>query len=96
METKTENPITTELAKQNVTEAVIPEPTTPTFNAVRGSHEPTMSPPKITEISDEEKLFRYASALESVSTPDVKTSEGIEVLKNANKLINEAINLLRK
>jgi hypothetical protein len=57
---------------------------------------PPASQPVIKEVSDEEKLFRYASALESVSTPDVKTSEGIEVLKNANKLINEAINLLRK
>jgi hypothetical protein len=76
--------------------AVIPEPIIPTYNAVRGSHEPIMSPPKITEMSDEEKLFRYATALESVTVPDVKTPEGIEVLKNANKLINEAINLLRK
>jgi hypothetical protein len=76
--------------------AVIPEPTTPIFNEVRGSHEPTMSPPKITEISDEEKLFHYATALELVPVPNVKTSQGAEVLKNANKLINEAINLLRK
>jgi hypothetical protein len=54
------------------------------------------SQPIVKEVSDEEKLFRYASALESVTVPDVKTPEGIEVLKNANKLINEAINLLRK
>lgn len=76
--------------------AVIPEPTAPIYNAVRGSHEPTMSQPKITEISDEEKLFNFATSLENLSRPIMKSIPGKDVLKNAEAHISLAIQLLRK
>lgn len=51
---------------------------------------------KYAEAGDEEKLFHYASALENVPTPQMKTEEGLKVLSKASELILQAINLLRQ
>jgi hypothetical protein len=52
--------------------------------------------PEISEISDEEKLFNFASALENVSVPIMKTEVGKETLALATKDISKVIYLLRK
>jgi hypothetical protein len=51
---------------------------------------------KLAEISDEEKLWNYANAIENIPLPEMKETEGYEVLKKAGLLIKEAINILRK
>jgi tetratricopeptide (TPR) repeat protein len=78
-------------------------PLTPISNISRSKIENFSIPEKIkkegerlSEISDEEKLFNYASALENTSCPVMKTEEGKEVLNKAIKLVQEAINILRK
>lgn len=48
------------------------------------------------DISDEEKLFNYATALENVPAPDIKTEAGRTTLYEASALLDEAIELLRK
>ena len=52
---------------------------------------------KTTEtVSDEEKLFQYALALEKVQTPIMSTEDGWAILTGALALLNDATNLLRQ
>lgn len=51
---------------------------------------------KLAEMSDEEKLWNYANALENTPVPEMKEAKGYEVLKKAGLLISEAIEILRK
>jgi hypothetical protein len=57
---------------------------------------PVMVSDTFVEISDEEKLFNYATALENVSTPVMKTETGSKTLNQAQWHIDEAIHILRK
>ena len=55
---------------------------------------PVKEEPK--ELSDEEKLFNYASALEKVEWPGLKSKEATETFNKAQEKLNEAINILRQ
>jgi hypothetical protein len=71
-----------------------PKPTEPNYS-VHHFDKPVVSELQ-KEASDEEKLFNYASALEKVPVPDMKTEKGDETLNRASLYLTEAIQLLRK
>jgi tetrahydromethanopterin S-methyltransferase subunit B len=48
------------------------------------------------EVSDEEKLFNYATSLEKVEWPGLKSKEATEIFNKAQEKLNEAIHILRK
>jgi len=78
---------------------IIPEPTVKQYP--KTPSESYSAPVKeqakdMVETSDEEKLFNYASALEHITIPDVKTDEGRNILNQATERITLAINILRK
>ena len=50
----------------------------------------------IKEISDEEKLFNYASELEHILVPMMETKEGKDTLLKSQLMLNEVLTLLRK
>lgn len=75
-----------------ITAAIIPEPA----KGIKQYPVTTSEAYKPTEISDEERLFNYATALENVPAPQMKTEEGLKVLRKASELILQAINLLRQ
>lgn len=52
--------------------------------------------PQPKDLSDDEKLFNYASALEKVEWPGLKTKEATEIFNKAQEKLNEAINILRQ
>ena len=52
--------------------------------------------PVISEISDEEKLFNFASSIENLSRPLMKTKVGQSILTLAEDLLTQTINLLRQ
>lgn len=52
--------------------------------------------PAISEMSDEEKLFHYASALERVECGKLRTEGGQKVYTEAQAKLNEALTILRK
>ena len=51
---------------------------------------------KYEDISDDEKLFNYASALEKVEWPGLKSKEATETFNKAQEKLNEAISILRQ
>lgn len=75
----------------------VPEPTPPIQTKGWGrADEPTVSQPKITEISDEEKLFNFASSIEKLPRPALTTTSGKATLIRAELLLTQTINLLRQ
>jgi len=51
---------------------------------------------KYEDISDDEKLFNYASSLEKVEWPGLKSKEATETFNKAQEKLNEAISILRQ
>ncbi|MBK5202165.1 MAG: hypothetical protein JJE45_00385 [Prolixibacteraceae bacterium] len=66
------------------------------FSNATGRNIGEITRPEISEISDEEKLFNFATSLENLSRPIMKSVPGKDVLKNAEAHISLAIELLRK
>ena len=78
------------------TNAVIPPRVEQTGNSVPRREGIHPSPPMINEVSDEENLFNYASALENIAVPIMKTGNGKEILRQANELLTQTITILRQ
>ena len=76
--------------------AVIPGANPIPVYAAPVSAQPKAPSPVITEASDDEKLFNYASALEKVEWPGLKSKEAEETFAKAQKHLTEAIYILRK
>lgn len=78
--------------------AVIPPKPEPNFSPKLGASipRPAVVGNVFENISDDEKLFNYASALEKTWCPSMNTEVGKKVLAEASELIVKAINILRK
>jgi len=76
--------------------AVIPPKPEQTGYSVPFREGATPSQPKISEISDEEKLWNFGRLLEELVCPILKTEEGKKTLKEAERKIAEAIEILKK
>lgn len=76
--------------------AIIPESKPIAIYAAPASAQPKAPNSAITEASDEEKLFNYASALEKIEWPGLKSKEATEIFDKAQEKLNEAITILRQ
>jgi len=76
--------------------ATIPETTEKSGLSYKPGVTDRIRPIEEKELTDEEKLWNYASTLEEVPVPEMKTEKGNETLDLAGKYLSEVLNILRK